>query len=88
MRLKTGYLKVIWGTSVVGVVNVSNTNFETFLWMLMLHEYMLRPSEDTIEEHFPGLNNQGSLSTKMFCDIQLYFFGGGEAFVKHVGRVT
>jgi hypothetical protein len=53
----TGYLKVIWGTSVAVVINISNTNFAKFLWMSMLHEYMLRPFEDTIEEHFPGSNN-------------------------------
>lgn len=42
---------MIYGTSVVGVVSVSNTNFVTFLWMLMQHKYMLRPFEDTRESY-------------------------------------
>jgi hypothetical protein len=38
VKLMTGYVNVIYGTSVVVVVNVIKTNFAIFLSMLILHK--------------------------------------------------
>jgi hypothetical protein len=46
----TGYFNVIEGTSVVGVVSVSNSNFATFLRLLMLHKYIA----ETFGGHYRG----------------------------------